>query len=279
MSTMIDINSIDIIEFLSKLGIYPVESKGSEYLYLSPFRNEKKPSFLVNPKKNCWYDFGIVGQTDWGLIGFIKKYYAIDEFKECLKVLAEVMELPTQDFKCSSTERKTVLELIREEDITDPKVIEYIKSRKVSLTTTKKYLRQCIFKFYDQERLGLSYSNSLGGTEILALDGMKCSLKNKSYTFIAGDGDYNVFEGMFDMISYLYLIKKRRSARNIIVLNSVTSIHKAMNEIDPLATVHSFLDRDKAGIEATSVLSSNFRCIDHSPQYEGYNDLNDMLKG
>ena len=36
-----------------------VEEKEKEFFINSPFRDERTPSFKINPIKNTWYDFGI----------------------------------------------------------------------------------------------------------------------------------------------------------------------------------------------------------------------------
>jgi len=278
MATMtVDINSISLVDFLSRIGIFPIEKQCGEFLYLSPFRSEKKPSFSVNERKNCWYDFGLSDCQDYGLIGFIKKYYNTTEFIDCKRILCEVMDLPSQEIKCRSIERKTVLKLIGEEDIKDDSLIKYIKGRKVSLTTARRYLKQCVYRFYDKEMIGLSYKNFLGGTEIIAMDGMKCSLDHKTFTIFKGSDTVSIFEGIFDYLSFLKITNKRKSARTVIILNSVTSVKKAMEQINPLSIVHLYLDRDKAGYECRDLMFSNFSCTDHGYQYDGYKDLSDML--
>lgn len=278
MTTMtVDINSISLVDFLSRIGIFPIEKQCGEYLYLSPFRSEKKPSFSVNEKKNCWYDFGVVGNRDYGLIGFIKKYYNLTEFVDCKNILLEVMDLPSQDIKCVHRERKVVLKLIREGAIEHPDVISYIKSRKISLTTSRRYFKQCTYEFYGKERLGLSYVNVSGGIEILSIDGMKSVIGSKSFNIFSGSDTVAIFEGMIDYLTFLKLTNKRKSAKTVIVLNSVNNIQKAIKVINPLSICHLYLDNDKAGYECRDFMFSRFSCTDHAREYELYNDLNDMI--
>jgi len=52
-------NDTDLVEFLALLGYQPAKIRNSDYWYLSPFRNEKEPSFKVNKLKNLWYDHGM----------------------------------------------------------------------------------------------------------------------------------------------------------------------------------------------------------------------------
>lgn len=48
---------IRIADFLHSLGYSPVKQQGINLWYKSPFREEKEPSFKVNPDRNLWYDF------------------------------------------------------------------------------------------------------------------------------------------------------------------------------------------------------------------------------
>lgn len=61
------IDAVDMVEYISQF--VDLEEKGGEMWGLSPFKDEKTPSFSVNPEKGFWYDFsaGIGGN----LIDFI----------------------------------------------------------------------------------------------------------------------------------------------------------------------------------------------------------------
>ena len=54
-----DAKEIDMVDYLSGLGHQPATIRNSDYWYCSPLRNEKKPSFKINRKINCWYDHGL----------------------------------------------------------------------------------------------------------------------------------------------------------------------------------------------------------------------------
>ena len=56
--TIKEANAIDMVSYLSVKGFEPAKSKGINYWYYSPFRQESEPSFKVNRRRNQWYDFG-----------------------------------------------------------------------------------------------------------------------------------------------------------------------------------------------------------------------------
>src|SRR5690625_3592905 len=49
---------IDLVDFLSCLGHYPVRIRNHDYWYMSPLREEKTASFKVNRAANVWFDHG-----------------------------------------------------------------------------------------------------------------------------------------------------------------------------------------------------------------------------
>lgn len=57
MMTIEEAKNIKLADYLHSLGYNPVKQQGNSLWYKSPFREEKDPSFKVNPDRNLWYDF------------------------------------------------------------------------------------------------------------------------------------------------------------------------------------------------------------------------------
>lgn len=55
--TIEESKNIKLADYLHSLGYNPVKQQGSSLWYKSPFREEKEPSFKVNPDRNLMYDF------------------------------------------------------------------------------------------------------------------------------------------------------------------------------------------------------------------------------
>ena len=69
----LEAKQIDLVDYLAALGHQPQKIRNQDYWYLSPFRDEKTPSFKVNRSKNVWYDHGIGkggNLIDFGIIYF-----------------------------------------------------------------------------------------------------------------------------------------------------------------------------------------------------------------
>lgn len=77
------IEKVDIVEYISQY--VNLTLKGQEYVGLSPFTNEKTPSFFVNPDKHLWYCFSCgEGGT---IIQFVKKYHKVS-YEQAVKMIA-----------------------------------------------------------------------------------------------------------------------------------------------------------------------------------------------
>jgi len=52
------VNNMDMVDYLTTIGIEPKKIRGNEYWYTSPFRDGNTPSFKVDRKLKGWYDHG-----------------------------------------------------------------------------------------------------------------------------------------------------------------------------------------------------------------------------
>lgn len=77
------IEKIDILAYISQY--VKLTPKGEEYVGLSPFTNEKTPSFFVHPEKKCWYCFSC-GEGG-SIIKFVQKYHKTN-YEQAIKMLA-----------------------------------------------------------------------------------------------------------------------------------------------------------------------------------------------
>ena len=86
-----------------------------------------------------------------------------------------------------------------------------------------------------------------------------------------------VFEGFIDFLSALTLgiITKN----DVMVLNSVVNVNKAIPFLNDYSVVNCYLDNDNAGRTALTELTAIYgtTVIDRSSLYSGFNDLNEYL--
>ena len=92
-----------VAEIKSRINIEDVVSEyvqlkrsGRNFKGLSPFTNEKSPSFMVSPEKQIWHDFSSGKGGD--IFSFIQEVEGLD-FKGALELLARKAGVDLDDFR------------------------------------------------------------------------------------------------------------------------------------------------------------------------------------
>lgn len=95
------LSKIDIVDVVSKY--IPLRRSGSNFAGLSPFKQEKTPSFMVSPHKQIFKDFST---WIWGnVITFIMEIEKID-FWDAIKILAKDANIDLKKYELSSDRMK-----------------------------------------------------------------------------------------------------------------------------------------------------------------------------
>ncbi|HRX64174.1 MAG TPA: DNA primase [Candidatus Absconditabacterales bacterium] len=87
------VDNVDIVDVISRR--VDLKRAGSNFSGLSPFQNEKTPSFMVSPQKQIFKDFssGVGGNV----ITFVMEYEKID-FMDAVRLIAEEQRLDISEF-------------------------------------------------------------------------------------------------------------------------------------------------------------------------------------
>lgn len=279
---------IPIQNFLSKRGHKPSSTKANEFWYKSPFReNDKTPSFKLNLLLNTWYDFSI---GKGGTIIDLSSLMYNENVSETLKRLnhdyssSAIPKVNIQPgIKFSNS--KNTFELEKVSDLENPKLIEYLESRKINVFLAKKYLKEIHFIITKTNSLNfaLAIENQLNGFEFRNVF-MKGSINGKSYTLInpGNNKDIAIFEGFIDFLSFLTDHDLQDFQSTILILNSVNLRGETLEVFDKNSykKVYCFLDNDKAGQEALGFYEENLTLpiIDKSEVYKNFDDYNEYLK-
>lgn len=291
-----EVKQKDLTQILAMLGLFPTKTRRNEWLYFSPFRKEKVPSFSVtfktttNGKIWVWNDFGDSGGT---VIDFLIRYDSnVNSPKEALNFLNQFF---------STTNFKAIYETQKENSTTSgekPKsfhldevlplkseILEiYLTERKINIKIAKKYLHLIRFHHPETEKQFFAFGlqNISGGYEVRNRV-LKASIGSKNFTFIQGAGSskaISVFEGFMDFLSFLTETQKEILESDVLILNSIGLIESAKNFIFEKGyfKIFAFTDNDRAGESALKSLQElPIEVAPCNQLYQGFKDYNEFI--
>lgn len=269
--TIKEAKAIDMVSYLSNAGIEPAKIKGDNFWYLSPFRNEKTPSFKVDRKLNRWFDFG--EGKGGSLIDFIMRSDQI----EIPEILKKLDELNLSAVSVNEVKSDTGIEIISAKPITSLALIRYYQSRRISTEIANQFLCEVDYCNKAKNYYALGFKNDAGGYELRS-PYFKGSSHPKAPTLFKNQSDYlAVFEGVFDYLSFLTITENQEQvSRDFLVLNSTSFFDQQLPLMQSYDRVHLFLDNDPTGDKwtAKAIALNPEKFVDERPLYKGYKDVN-----
>lgn len=154
-------------------GYVRLQRKGTSYMGLCPFHNEKTPSFSVHPARQTYHCFGCGASGD--VFNFLMEYEKLS-FKEAVRTLAvrAGIEIPTEDV--SEEKKKEISEKSRLFDIQKEAAKFYLfKLRTPEGRIASEYLKNRGLSDETIKSFALGYSGRDGS-------GLYQYLKGKGYT-------------------------------------------------------------------------------------------------
>lgn len=154
-------------------GYVRLQRKGTSYMGLCPFHNEKTPSFSVHPGRQTYHCFGCGASGD--VFNFLMEYEKLS-FQEAVRTLAvrAGIEIPTEDV--SEEKKKEISEKSRLFDIQKEAAKFYLfKLRAPEGRIAEEYLKNRGLSDETIKSFGLGYSGRDGS-------GLYRYLKGKGYT-------------------------------------------------------------------------------------------------
>ncbi|WP_370407640.1 toprim domain-containing protein [Tenacibaculum dicentrarchi] len=268
-----------IIKVLENLGFHPVKTNKKEAWYFSPFRTEKTASFKVSLKLNRWYDHGESrGGNTLDLVISIKQC----SISEALIFLSEDKE-DKIDFSFQKqnniVEEEKKYSINKVKTLENKALIDYLRSRAISFENAKEYSEEIYYEINKKKYFAISFKNNSNGYEIRNKYFKGC-FGTKDMTLIdVGSSCINVFEGFIDFLSYLE-IKENLVFENHLILNSLSTKNKALEELKKYVNVNLYLDNDISGNNAKNFFRTELdgfvkEILDFSIIYKNYKDLNE----
>lgn len=271
---------IDLIDYLSKLGYQPAKVRNNDHWYLSPFREEKTPSFKVNKKLNRWYDHGL--GKGGNMIDFAIQYHNCTVI-ELLQQLSNVFPFHQSIIQHSneqlkeSEERK--IKIIKEGALSSFPLFHYLQQRKIPIDLAERFCKEVKYELNGKEYYGIGFKNNSGGYEIRNPYFKASSSPKDITTFENAAKEATVFEGFTDFLSFMAIHQNQQQIiSDFVILNSVSFFEKARPFMEEHEGIKLYLDRDTTGQDYSQyALSLSNKYKDESHLYKLHKDLNDWL--
>lgn len=285
--------NIELKKVLSKMGYKPKKSTDTELWYISPFRDEKTPSFKLDTTINKWFDFG-EGKGGNTLDFVIHKLGC--SVKEALLFLTDYNSFSFQPPLESISNSTNNIKIISVGEIKHPALIEYLEERKICLEVAQVYCKEVHYSIRGKEYFALGLANASDGYSLrnkyfkgISKQGITCFFVRNSFMTDLLSSKIWIFEGMFDLLSQAQIMYNYGGCYpfiydDFIVLNSVTNYKQARDFImsydESKRVIWVCVDNDLAGRDILKKLKKDFKHMDvhdSSDRYKKYKDLNEFL--
>ena len=279
---------LDLVDYLASLGHEPTKVRNQEYWYLSPFREEKTPSFKVSRSLKVWYDHGAGQGGD--LVDFGILYYRCT-IPELLEKLSQYKPGASLSFQSPSTSKsffagekkdfpESMIVILDTRPLTDQDLVAYLGKRGIPLDIAQRFCLEVDFRLYGKQQTSIGFPNRSGGYELRS-EHFKGSCAPKDLSFIDnGTEEVVVFEGFFNYLSFQAINKNKQAPlTNCLVLNSLSFLERSRPLMEKHSQIFLALDRDAAGMSHTkkALEWDRDKYIDRSDYYKGSKDLNEWL--
>ncbi len=297
---------VSILSYLQAYGFDPVKKETGEYLYLSPFRIEKTPSFRVREKmgtqgEDLWFDFGLGGKQGGDIISLVQKLHQIHSIDEVLKYLKAYKAgfivggvLTSAIYKKNSDENTWNPSI---QILGDPKplnhfiLLKYLREeRKIPNEISQKYLSLIYYQHSNSTNkkhyFGFGWLNESNAYEIRGAgrNPFKTVSGKKDLTIFRSkpkSGNIYIFEGMLDYLSALVLKNSETLNGTSLILNGASMISRveaSLKDVE-IERINVFTDNDQAGQQAYLTLQKMYENTNIVKQnfYKGYKDVNEYL--
>lgn len=195
-----EIRKISLVEFLNQLGYQPTGRDSKGLWFYSPCRNERKPSFHVNPRKGVWFDFGSGAGGD--IFTLAGELCNSTDFIRQAEFIAHKMSMPIEKpYKPVPFIEQPTFEDVRVSKLESSALLKYLADRGIPRNIARRWCVQVDYLLHGKDFYAIGFENSAHGFELRS-SFFKGSYPPKHITHIAnGNARCNVFEGFIDFLS------------------------------------------------------------------------------
>lgn len=274
-----------LVDFIQRLGHEPTSRRGGDVWFKSPLHpDERTPSFKVDANRNIWYDFG---RGEGGtIIDFVERYFSAQDVSASLAIISDVTGgVSTFPKRAPAPKEEPPKERPAIESvsvITDPTLETYLRGRAIPIDLARLYLKEIVYLVEGRRYQALAFANQAGGYEVRN-PAFKGTIGTKDITVLRSPGrtDTAIFEGAIDFLSTLVHYQLESPQSNVLVLNSVSFVERAIAELKAgqIEKLYAYLDHDRAGEDALArLVTGPWKVQDASGFYRNHKDANEYLQ-
>lgn len=274
--------SVSIVNYLATKGILPVDKEAGDWLYFSPLREDKHPSFYVGEKENGFIDF--TREEHKGdvitLVMLLEQRDFVSAVRRLLSFRADqIGDITPLSLPAAPNQPKKGIEILYERPLSLPHLIDYTLSRRIPVDLARMYLTEVRYTVKGQRYWALGFKNDSDGYELRNEHFKSSSMPKDITTFhVPESSKVAVFEGFFDFLSAMVWFGLEKPRISTVVLNSTSNRSKALPFLRKFKQANCFLDRDVGGIKCFHLLNKEeLKLIDYSHIYQKYKDFNSLL--
>ena len=234
-----EIKTIKLQDFLASLGYTPTKQQGNKLWYLSPFRQESHASFKVNTDRNQWYDFGI--GKGGNIIDLAELLYKSSDVSYLIhKIEHNVLSMVSTSHEVVKPKQSSAtFENLQVLPLSHPTLIRYLQDRCIDIEVAQSVCKEVHYEVNSKRYFTIGFPDCGGGYELRNPFFKGCIAPKYISHFYAQTPkkDCFLFEGFIDFSSFMTLKRKENPQntglrqQDYLILNSVTNIHKAIEEI------------------------------------------------
>lgn len=270
-----------MVEYLATLGFTPDKTRGNDYWYRSPLREERNASFKVNTVRNIWYDHGEgVGGT---VADFAMRFYNCDLQQALIKIGSDfslVDPVPSRKPENPIPDDLKNLTIIEVLSVQNRALLEYLQFRRIDEQIARRFCKEIVYENNGNKFRALGFKNNAGGYELRS-ENFKGSSSPKYVSWFNNRAtSISVFEGFFDFLTWQSMHKFSDNSRpNFLVLNSLSFFTRSLLLQEKHERIHLYLDNDNAGRKCVQEIQkrSPDKVLDESRHYKDFKDLNDWF--
>ena len=160
-----DIKQISLVDFLHHLGYEPTGRDSKGLWFYAPYRNERKPSFHVNPRKNVWFDFGSGAGGD--IFTLAGELFNSTDFIRQAEYIAEKMRMPvSRPYKPEPFIEQPTFEDVKISKLVSPALLKYLADRGIPRNIAQRWCVQVDYRLHGKDYYAIGFENNAHGFEL-----------------------------------------------------------------------------------------------------------------